>query len=410
MTAVSRSFSRPHDYDILIAGAGAVGASLACALAGSPYRVGIIEAVPLARGQQSTHDGRGLALSQGTRQILDGIGVWYRLDDHANPIRHIHVSHRGHFGVVHLDAAELDLPALGYVVPALRLGRALLDTVTAADNIDLICPATLAALRQHTGSVQIEIEHEGEQQQLKAALLVGADGSQSRVRTLCDIGMSRKDYDQTAVVSSVRPDRPHADTAYERFTGSGPFALLPLRDGRCVSVCCLPPTDAARVMNQSDADFVATLEQRFGLRLGHFTEPGPRQAYPLRLVESERQNQGRVLLLGNSVHTLHPNAAQGFNLGLHDAAALADLLLQQQGDPGAEVCLKRYIARRRPVQRRVIRFTDSLAWLFYQSHPFIGPARSLGMLGMELLPPLKRAFARRAAGLGRSGNPEIGHG
>ncbi|MDZ7734868.1 MAG: FAD-dependent monooxygenase [Gammaproteobacteria bacterium] len=144
------------------------------------------------------------------------------------------------------------------------------------------------------------------------------------------------------------------------------------------------------------------LEQRFGGRLGRFCEPGKRRSYPLQLVESNSQYQGRVLLLGNSVHTIHPNAAQGFNLGLHDAAALADILLQPDGDPGAADVISRYLAERMPVQRRVIRFTDSLAWLFYRPHPVIGPLRTLGMVALELLPPLQRTFARRAAGLTQS--------
>lgn len=401
MTAMTPA-ARPLDYDILIAGAGAVGASLACALAGSAYRVAVIEAVPLNRTGQTTHDGRGLALSLGTRQILERLGIWQRLTEHANAIRRIHVSHRGHFGVVHLDAAELELPALGYVVPALRLGHALLDGLEKADNVDLICPATLTALHQDADGVRVDVDGNDSARSLSAALLIGADGSQSCVRSLCNIGTTRKDYGQTAIVSSVRPAVAHADTAYERFTDSGPVALLPLRDGRCVSVCCLPPDRAAMVMNQSDTDFLATLEERFGRRLGRLTDPGPRQAYPLSLVESERQHQGRVLLLGNSVHTLHPNAAQGFNLGLHDAAAFAELLAEQDWDPGANVVIRRYLDRRQPVQRRVIRFTDSLAWLFYRPHPVLGPARTLGMLGMELLPPVKRVFSRRAAGLART--------
>lgn len=396
------STTRNDRYDILIAGAGAVGSSLACALAGSRYRVGIIEAVPLDRTEQSTHDGRGLALSLGSQQKLAAAGVWSLLHEHANPIEHIHVSHRGHFGFVQLDADQLGLQALGYIVPALRLGRALLETIRRADNIDLICPATLDALGQDGEVVRVMLAENGARRELGASLLIGADGSQSRVRELCDIGTTTHDYGQTAIVSSVQPEVPHNNTAYERFTDSGPFALLPLRDGRCVSVCCFKHDNAANVMADSDNDFLHTLEQRFGQRLGRFSDVRDRRSYPLKLIESERQHAGRVLLLGNSVHTIHPNAAQGFNLGLHDAAALAELLLEGHSDPGAESMLRRYLGERKPVQKRVIRFTHSLAWLFYQPHPLLGPVRSLGMLGLDLLPPLQRAFARRTAGLSRS--------
>lgn len=395
------------DYDILIAGAGAVGASLACALAGSGYRVAVIEAIALPdendAAAASPHDGRGLALSLASQQVLERIGVWPSLASSSNPIRHIHVSHRGHFGSVRLDAELLGSDALGYVVPAARLGRALLETLGSAANIDFICPARLTTISQDSGAVTALVEYEDRVQQLHARLLVGADGSQSRVRELCDIDTRVKDYDQTAIVSSVRSELPHDDTAWERFTDSGPFALLPLADGRCVSVCCVSGAAAESMLAKSDADFLVELEQRFGRRLGRLREPGPRQSYPIRLVESERQRADRVLLLGNSVHTVHPNAAQGFNLGLHDAAALADCLLEDAVDPGSEIILRRYLGLRRPVQKRVVRFTDALAWLFYEPHsvlgPVIAPGRSLAMLAMDMLPPVKKFFARRTAGL-----------
>ena len=391
--------SAVHYYDILIAGAGAVGASLACGLANTGYRIGLIEALPLDADSTSTHDGRGLALSLGTQQQLARLGVWPQLAEHANPIEHIHVSHRGHFGVVHLDAERLDLSALGYVVPALRLGRALLAQLQAADNIDFICPATLRELVQTPTEVRVTLDMQGAEQTLAAPLLVGADGSESRVRRLCDIGTTSKDYGQTAIVSTVRPRQPHRNTAYERFTADGPFALLPLRDGRCVSVCCLATDAIEALMAQSDRDYGVTLAARFGGRLGGFSDIGERRSYPLRLVQSEQQQAGRVLLLGNSVHTLHPNAAQGFNLGLHDATALAERLRRHAGDPGDPGLLAAYLRQRGPVQRRVVRFTDSLAWLFYEPHTFIGPLRTLGMLGLELLPPLQRLLVQRAAGL-----------
>lgn len=389
------------DYDILIVGAGAVGASLAGALAGSRYRVGVVEAASLSG--QPTPDGRGLALSLATRRFLEAFGVWSRLAVCANPVRRVHVSHRGHFGSVRLDADQAGLPALGFVVPAQRLGTALLEHLQAAGNIKLIQPALVSGLDQEVTGVNVKLTAGRRLQAARARLLIGADGSHSRVRELVAIGVRSKDYGQTAIVSSIRPQRAHNNTAFELFTETGPLAMLPLRDGRCAAVCCVRHEEAGDILAQSDVDFIGTLEQRFGLRLGHLYDPGPRQAYPLGLIESRAQRSGRVLLLGNSVHTLHPNAAQGFNLGLRDAAALAECLLHGGDDPGAEALLERYLAERRPAQRRVLRFTDSLAWLFYQPHPFWGPARSFGMLALELLPPLKRAFVRRASGLHETG-------
>lgn len=386
-------------YDILISGAGAVGASLACALAGSRYRIAVVEATAPATPGQAAPDGRGLALSLAAYRILSDIGVWRRLIDCANPIRRIHVSHRGHFGSVRLNAEQAGVPAVGFVVPALRLGAALLDGLADAGNIDLIRPAQVSGFEQHDNGVLVHLSEGSAVRSVGARLLVGADGSQSRVRELAGIGMRSKDYGQTAIVSSVRPQRPHADTAFERFTDSGPLALLPLRDGRCVAVCCVRHEQAGEILAQSDGNFIKTLEQRFGLRLGRLQDPGPRQAHPLKFIESQAQHSGRALLLGNSVHTLHPNAAQGFNLGLSDAAALARRLRRHGDDPGAANLIEGYLAERRPAQKRVVRFTDSLAWLFYRPHPLWGPARSFGMLALELVPSLKRAFIRRTAGL-----------
>lgn len=399
------------DYDILIVGAGAVGAAFACALAGSRYRVAVIEAklppqTDKQTDKQTDNDGRGLALSLNSQRLLERIGVWEQLAEHSNPIREIHVSHRGRFGSVRLDAGLLNSEALGYVTPAARLGRALLDSLKAAANIDFLCPASLASLRQDSTGVSADVETAGPVRSLRSRLLIGADGSQSRVRDLCGIGVRSKDYGQTAIVCGVHSERAHTNIAWERFTDSGPCALLPLVDGSLVSVCCVASADADRWLGLADADYAALLETRFGHRLGRFRTSGPRQSYPIRLIESERQRDGRVLLLGNSVHTVHPNAAQGFNLGLHDAAALAAEMLHSNADvadAGDESLLTRYLERRRPVQKRVVRFTDTLAWLFYQPHPFVGPllgpGRGLAMLAMDLLPGAKRAFLRRTAGL-----------
>lgn len=400
------------DYDILICGAGAVGASLAAALASAatPWRIGIIETRPRTATTGTptaadSFDDRGLALSSGSRQILADSDVWPALTTVANPIKQIHVSHRGHFGCVRLTAAAGGLPALGYVVPARALGAALLARLDAA-AIDWHCPATVTAVSQTETQVTVSIETAGASgaQQLTTRLLIGADGSQSQLRNLLAIATRRKDYGQTAIVSSVATASAHADTAYERFTDSGPLALLPRRDGRSVVVCCLPTEQAAAVMLQSDTDFLQLLQQRFGQRLGRFSQPAARQSYPIRLIQAQEQYRGRVLLLGNAVHTVHPNAAQGFNLGLHDASALAVLLSSQaqtaDQDPGSAALLSAYLAEREPVQRRVVQFTDWLAWWFYQPHTLLAPARTLGMLAIDKLPTVKQRFIRRLTGLG----------
>ncbi|MEX0951030.1 MAG: FAD-dependent monooxygenase, partial [Gammaproteobacteria bacterium] len=287
------------------------------------------------------------------------------------------------------------------------LGAALFARLDAA-AIDWHCPATVTAVNQTATQVSVNIETVGASgsntQQLTTRLLIGADGSQSQLRDLLNIATRSKDYGQTAIVSSVATASAHADTAYERFTDSGPLALLPRRDGRSVVVCCLPTEQAAAAMRQSDSDFLQLLQQRFGQRLGRFSEPAARQSYPIRLVQAQEQCRGRVLLLGNAVHTVHPNAAQGFNLGLHDASALAALLASHaqtaDQDPGSAALLSAYLAEREPVQRRVVQFTDWLAWWFYQPHTLLAPARTAGMLAIDKLPAVKQRFIRRLTGFG----------
>lgn len=384
------------DYDVLIIGAGANGASLACALADSELRLGIVEAVPRTQTEQPSYDDRGLALALGTQQILNHIDVWPALAVAANPIRHIHVSSHGGFGAVRLSADLIDAPALGYVVPAHQLGRALLDRLDRADNVDWHCPLQLLSIEQQSGMVIATLDHAGERRQITTRLLVGADGARSRVRALLNIKARHKDYHQVAIVSSVRPALPHGDTAWERFKDTGPFALLPLPSGRCVVVCCVAGEQADTVLGQSDADFLALLMERFGPRLGELHDPGPRHSYPVRLIEAVEQYRGRVLLLGNAVHTVHPNAAQGYNLGLRDVAALARHL-RAATDTGAAEVLAAYVAERTPDQKRVIRFTDTLASIFYQNWPGRGPICSLGMLAFDLTPAFKRSFTRRLA-------------
>jgi 2-octaprenyl-6-methoxyphenol hydroxylase len=326
----------PPDYDVLIAGAGAVGASLACALADSRLRVGIVEAVSREQPRQPSYDDRGLALALGTQQILERVGVWPALAATANPIRAIHITNRGHFGVVRLSADLIGAPALGYVAPARCLGEALLRRLEQAGNIVWHCPAGLVGVDQHAEGVTATLEQDGVTWQVRARILIAADGTHSRIRKLLDIATRVKDYGQVAVVSSVRPDLPHGDTAWERFTESGPFALLPLRNGRCVVVCCVSNRQADAVMNQSDPEFLAMLAERFGARLGSFSDAGPRHSYPIRLLEALEQIRGRILLMGNAVHTVHPNAAQGYQPGI--AAMRRALARHVQSAGGSRRC------------------------------------------------------------------------
>jgi 2-octaprenyl-6-methoxyphenol hydroxylase len=362
--------------------------------------VAVIEAVAPEAAEQPSYDERGLSLALSSQRILAALGVWPALAAGANPIEHIHVSDRGHFGFVRLHAADLDLPALGHVVVARQLGAALLARLREADNIDLLCPASVGDARQGDHRVGLVLQGEAAPATLDCRLLVVADGTRSGLRERLGIGVSEEDYGQSAVVANVTPQRGHANWAFERFTADGPLALLPLAGGHCVSVCGVPGAAAGDYLGMSEADYLAQLQDRFGRRLGRLTRLGRRRAYPLVKLEPESARRGRALLLGNAAHTLHPNGAQGFNLGLRDAAGLAEVLSAGEADdPGAEHLLAAYEALRRGDQQRVIRFTDRLAGLFYNDDPALILARDTGMLLTDLLPGLKRAFIRRATGL-----------
>ncbi|MGH8529088.1 MAG: 2-octaprenyl-6-methoxyphenyl hydroxylase [Nevskiales bacterium] len=391
---------------MVIVGGGLVGASLGIALAKLSLRIALIEAIPFTAREQPSYDDRPTALALGSQRIFEGWGLWQDLGSSAAPIRRVHVSEVGRFGVTRLHAEEYGVPALGYVVENRRIGETLAAGLGAASNIETFLPARFLGLRQAAKRVEVDIEHEGASKTLTARLLVGADGANSRVREALGIRAETRDYAQTAVIANVTPERDHRGVAYERFTPSGPIALLPMtpvdREPRCKLVWTHPSTDAAARLKQSETAFLRDLQQAFGHRLGRFRKVGTRASYPLQRVLSQEQTQGRCLLIGNAAHSLHPVAAQGFNLSLRDVVTLTELLaeaIQQQKDIGSAELLTRYCSLRSKDQARVSGFTDSLVRFFSSDLPGLGSARSLGLLGMDLAPALKRAFALRNMGL-----------
>ena len=385
------------DFDVLVVGGGMVGASLAIALGRQGQRVGVIEAAAMDADVPPSYDDRAIALAYGTRVIFDGLGLWSELVPRVEPIRRVHVSDRGRFGAVRLDCAEQGVDALGYVVTARDLGQVLLAALRNQSGVERLCPAQLQDFEVDTERVTVQVERNGVTDALTARLLVAADGGRSQVRDKLGIAVSRWEYGQTAVVTNVTPERPHRGVAYERFTDTGPLALLPMPAGRCAVVWTLADALVDEVMGLADAEFLARMQDRFGYRLGRLTRAGQRQAYPLQLLRARESVSRRVALAGNAAHTLHPVSGQGFNLGLRDVAVLADVI--SAGDPGDSAALKRYADWRRQDQRVVALFTDGLARLFVNPLLPVRLARDLGLLALDLVPGLKRRFTRRAMGL-----------
>lgn len=385
-------------YDIVIVGGGLVGASLACALDGLPLRIALVEARPLTT--EVSDDGRHIALAYGTRCIFEQLGIWPTLMAHATPIHRIHISERGRFGAARLDCADNDVPALGYVVAAGAIGQVLKQRLDSMSQVDLYSPARVSDVSIDNDSATISMEQSA--QELQARVLIAADGASSLVREKLGISTRRWTYGQTAVVATVRPSVPHRNQAFERFTDTGPLALLPVSDGRYAVVFTVRDTQVEAVMALDDEAFLDTLQQRFGHRCGRFLDTTARHAFALQLVRATQSVRPRLALIGNAAHALHPVAGQGFNLGIRDVAALSEVLAEAVAadqDIGASVVLERYAAWRARDQRGVIAFTDGIARMFTNPLPPVALARNLGLLAIDLLPPLQRALCRHTMGL-----------
>lgn len=396
-------------FDVLIVGGGWVGAALACALDADGVRIGLLEARDLAaQGDDADRDDdRAIALAEGSRRIFAGLGLWRYVQGRVTPIRHIHVSERGGFGFSRIRAKEVNLNALGYVVGAQTLDQALRAALQRLPNTRLIAPARLTGVAMSADGATVRYERDGESRSLRARLLVAADGAHSGVRRFLGVAAETKDYGQTAVTANVALSRPHGGWAYERFTDSGPLALLPLttdaagRD-RCAMVWTVHRPDADALLAVPDTRFPEELQRRFGWRLGRFLAAGPRRAHPLHRMQSVETVRPRLAIVGNAAHTLHPIGGQGFNLGLRDAAALAEALgpvLAEGGDPGDIRVLERYRAARARDGAAVLGFTDGLARLYGNRNPVLKLGRNLGLAAFERIPAAKRLLARHAAGV-----------
>jgi len=399
----------PTQVDIAIVGGGMVGASLALALAGTSRSVLLVEAhVPDAHDQPS-FDERTTALGNGSRRVFETLGVWPELATQAVAVREIRVSDAGRAGAARLSAAEQALDALGYVVPNRVLGRALWRQLAAHPSIAIRMPARVRELAFAADAARFMIDPAGAgdgaggasaREAVEARVVVAADGAQSLVRAAAGIGAEIEDYDQVAVVVHVATDLPSSGIAYERFTKTGPLAVLPLTDGRYTVVWTLAPDRALQVCALDDASFAAMLQQDFGWRIGRIARIGARASYPLRLSRAERMTGPRAVLAGNAAQSLHPVAGQGFNLGLRDAALLAELLAAAP-DPGAPSVLEDYERRRAADRRGMIGFTDGLVRLFGSERPGFALARNLGLTMFDVMPSAKRALSRLSWGFGR---------
>ena len=397
------------DFDLIIVGGGMVGASLACALGNSPLKIAVIEATPFESDSQPSFDARTLALAYGSRQIFDSLGLWDEVVQRGvTPIRCIHVSDRGHAGSSHLDCQTEGVEALGYVAETRLLGQVLHDHMHTFSNVRFICPAQVTQVNLEPTRASVEISEKQSSRTITGRLLVAADGGNSVTRQLLGIKTFRMGYDQHAVIANVAMDRPHEGVAYERFTSSGPMALLPSRDPEghenvFALVWTVKSSERDEVLRLDDAAFLSQLQQRIGERAGRFVKAGERFVYPLGWMQSREHVRQRLAIIGNAAHTLHPVAGQGFNLGLRDVAALAQVVVdgaRQGQDPGDLALLQTYAKWRRRDQLETALFTDGLVRAFSTAFPPLALARNIGLALVDILPPVKHVLARHAMGLG----------
>ncbi|MDQ7731028.1 2-octaprenyl-6-methoxyphenyl hydroxylase [Halomonas sp. SpR8] len=409
MQQSNQAADRALTHDIVIVGGGLVGASLGCALAPLieryGWRVAVIESSPLTAQSlesawQPSFDARASAIAEGSAQRFQQLGVWQAMLSEATPIKRIHISERGRLGATRLSADELGVAALGHVIPNAWMGR-VLHRRLAELPLEWHCPATVEQLTPVAGGHYLQLS---DGSQLTAGLTVLADGGRSGLKEQLGIGSRREPYEQTALIAHVGVSQPHQGIAYERFTSQGPMALLPL-PGQAMELIWTHPSGSEKArMALPEREFLRQLQCAFGERVGRFTRVGSRYTYPLSLVTAEEPVRPGLAVLGNAAHALHPVAGQGFNLALRGVMDLVEAL--EQGELakrplGDMTTLQAFEHQRSKDRANVIRFSDGLVRLFGLSFPLLPHARAAGLIGLNLVGPLRRGLARRAMGLER---------
>lgn len=391
---------RPPALDVAVVGGGMVGAATALALARAGLGVALLEArSPAAWYADDEVDLRVVGLAPSSLALLDELGVWRSIHAaRAGLYRHMHVWDAESGASIDFDATSDGRDALGYIVENNLVQWTLWQALEDA-GVQRLCPAEVTGFETREDRIQLQLA-DGET--LSAALLVAADGAGSPLRQLAGIRTRGRDYAQRGVVAHVGTERPHQDTAWQRFLCTGPVALLPLADGRCSLVRSLPEAEAQRVLALDDQAFCNALGVATDFRLGRITTTTPRAAFPLKLQLAERYQAERLVLLGDAAHAVHPLAGQGVNLGLRDVVELRDVLMaarQAGADIGAAHVLRRYARRRRSADTLDALGFDALARIYAWQSPPLVAARGLGVRLLDRLSPLKRRLSEHAAGL-----------
>ena len=394
------------NYDIVIVGGAMTGTTLALALSAftnGKMKIAVLEKQPSKQHQQSGFDARCIALSDGSCQkfariiLPDGQNLWQKIQPFSTHIEQIHVSDKGHSGIVEFSAREFHLQQLGAVIELQQVGQILLQAVEQSDNIDYLCPVEIAHIERLQDSVKISLKND---RTLTAQLLIGADGTKSEVASAVNISQEMlHDYGQTAIIANVQTQQPHQNRAFERFTTEGPLALLPMKDNLMSLVWCVRHAD--ELLQADENSFLTRLQRQFGWRLGRFQRYGQRFAYPLTLSRAAQHVQARTVLIGNAAQTLHPIAGQGFNLGIRDVMTLANILsyaYSQQQEIGDDALLQQYENKRKADQKQMIQLTDGLLTIFANNLLPLQIGRNLGLMALAQSSMLREYFAKPTLG------------
>jgi len=387
--------SKSH-FDIVIVGGGLVGMPLAYALRNQNFKIALIDAKPLPTNLNNT-DGRAIALNYSSQKILETLGLWETLASYATPIETIQVSRRGVFAKTYLRAKDLRLKTLGYVVPATILASEIAKALVKQDNITFFTPAQVENLVVHEKTADLTIKQNGHLHTLTSRLIIAADGSQSSLAKMLHINHSVHDYQQTAIVATLKMTQSNQNCAYERFTKDGVIALLPLRQNEFGVVWTADKSRAEELLALSTEDYLKELKQYVGQYWGTAVNLSARFGYPLTATEAAENIRPRFVLLGNAAHTLHPVAAQGLNLALRSVAWLAEILSEADGDVGDLFLLRRYKHQIESNQKTVQGLTHGLVELTHTVS-----SKTLWNVGLGLfdkVPFIKRSFMRRVAGV-----------
>jgi len=387
------------DYDVAIVGGGIVGLTFACALKESGLRVAVIEAkvesAAVSRGQ-------AYHVNLLSSRIFEGIGVWHQIRPGVNPIDQIRLSDQDYQGVVGFSLQDLKSPALGYVSEHRVLLNGLRDFLNQCNNVTNLCPVEVVTTQFHPDWVELSLRQNGQEWQVRSRLLVAADGARSAIRQNAGISTIGWQYWQSCVVAFIKPEKSHNNIAYERFQEEGPFAILPLPGNICRIVWTAPKHEAEAILALDDTEFLAKLKTRYGDQMGKLELVGDRYLFPVHLMHSRQYVQSRLALIGDAAHCCHPVGGQGVNLGIRDAAVLAEVLQtahQQGNDIGELKTLRRYERWRKLENWKILAFTDFLDRLFSNSILPIVILRRCGLWMLQHLYPVRQIALRLMVGL-----------